>query len=419
MYHFFSCYSMFFDIILSYGGLCMKRAIVLAGGGSKGSYQLGVWKALRELKISYDIVVGNSIGSFNAVLMVQNDFEKAWELWNNLSIDKIIDKGFEGTEDFEHYSENRDQILPFLKKYLANKGADITPYLEILDEYIVEDRFFKSKIDYGLMTVKFPSMAPREVIKKEIKKGYLKQWVQASSAVFPAFPMCKIDDETYIDGLYYDNIPIATAFRLGAEEVIAVALRPNISRRKFSGNPLVKFIEPSESLGAMLSFENHGIKKNISRGYNDAMKVLGGFQGNEYTFKNVNTKTCEEISRKMLLFLMEKELKNEIEQGTIISRYISPTPILDKVFKNGEKNSNDLFDCFIYSVETYMKRKKMDFYKVYDLKILLKAIKNEQDSELLKILSVINGRKYSSEKLQNFSNGEIVSALLVFTLISE
>ena len=32
----------------------MKTAIVLSGGGAKGSYQLGVWKALRKLKIKYD-----------------------------------------------------------------------------------------------------------------------------------------------------------------------------------------------------------------------------------------------------------------------------------------------------------------------------------------------------------------------------
>ena len=31
----------------------MKRAIVLSGGGSKGAYQIGVWRALKKLKISY------------------------------------------------------------------------------------------------------------------------------------------------------------------------------------------------------------------------------------------------------------------------------------------------------------------------------------------------------------------------------
>ena len=38
----------------------MKVAIVLSGGGAKGSYQIGVWKALKRLNIKYDIV-GNSV----------------------------------------------------------------------------------------------------------------------------------------------------------------------------------------------------------------------------------------------------------------------------------------------------------------------------------------------------------------------
>ena len=32
-----------------------KTAIVLAGGGSRGAYQLGVWKALREMGVDYQL----------------------------------------------------------------------------------------------------------------------------------------------------------------------------------------------------------------------------------------------------------------------------------------------------------------------------------------------------------------------------
>ena len=33
-----------------------KKAVVLGGGGSRGSYQVGVWKALLELGFDYEIV---------------------------------------------------------------------------------------------------------------------------------------------------------------------------------------------------------------------------------------------------------------------------------------------------------------------------------------------------------------------------
>ena len=32
------------------------KAIVLSGGGAKGAYEIGVWKALRKLHIKYNIV---------------------------------------------------------------------------------------------------------------------------------------------------------------------------------------------------------------------------------------------------------------------------------------------------------------------------------------------------------------------------
>ena len=49
----------------------MKRAIVLAGGGSRGAYELGAWQALDELGESFDGFFGTSIGSLNAALMAQ------------------------------------------------------------------------------------------------------------------------------------------------------------------------------------------------------------------------------------------------------------------------------------------------------------------------------------------------------------
>ena len=68
----------------------MKMAIVLGGGGSKGAYQIGAWRALKELGIKYDIITGTSIGAFNGAMMVQGDFEKALALWREIDIDKVI-----------------------------------------------------------------------------------------------------------------------------------------------------------------------------------------------------------------------------------------------------------------------------------------------------------------------------------------
>ena len=67
-----------------------KTAIVLAGGGSRGAYQLGVWKALREMGVDYQLVTGTSVGALNGTLMVQQDYEKACQVWENITSEDIV-----------------------------------------------------------------------------------------------------------------------------------------------------------------------------------------------------------------------------------------------------------------------------------------------------------------------------------------
>ena len=51
----------------------MKRALVLSGGGSKGSYQIGVYKALKKMHIKIDIITGTSIGAINGALFTEKN----------------------------------------------------------------------------------------------------------------------------------------------------------------------------------------------------------------------------------------------------------------------------------------------------------------------------------------------------------
>ena len=66
------------------------KAVVLSGGGSKGAYQIGVWRALRKLNISYDLVTGTSVGALNGALMVQKDYLKGLWLWYNMDFKLIF-----------------------------------------------------------------------------------------------------------------------------------------------------------------------------------------------------------------------------------------------------------------------------------------------------------------------------------------
>ena len=61
-----------------------KRALVLAGGGAKGSYQIGVWRALQELDWTPDIITGASVGTLNGCLFTMGKIQEAEDLWRSL-----------------------------------------------------------------------------------------------------------------------------------------------------------------------------------------------------------------------------------------------------------------------------------------------------------------------------------------------
>ena len=68
----------------------MKYGLVLSGGGSKGAYESGCMKALQELGYHFDIVTGTSIGALNGLLVAQEDYQKLYELWDTLSLEKVL-----------------------------------------------------------------------------------------------------------------------------------------------------------------------------------------------------------------------------------------------------------------------------------------------------------------------------------------
>ena len=62
-----------------------EYALILAGGGTRGAYQVGAWKALKDLDINVKAVMGTSIGSLNGALILQDDVDAMidlYQIWN-------------------------------------------------------------------------------------------------------------------------------------------------------------------------------------------------------------------------------------------------------------------------------------------------------------------------------------------------
>ncbi|MEF9852793.1 MAG: patatin-like phospholipase family protein [Hydrogenoanaerobacterium sp.] len=262
----------------------MKRALVLAGGGSRGSYQIGVWRALRELEWNFDIVTGTSVGALNGALIAQDDYDTAVDLWQNTVTTDVIDidlgAKINGLHDFN------TKLGKFLSEMAKNGGTDPRPMENLVRRYVSEERVRNSPLIFKFVTVEYPTLAPKILDNKNLPEGELVDYLMASAACFPAMQMRKIGATKYIDGGYYDNMPVNLAVESGAEEIVAVDLEA-IGRKKRveTGNVPVHYIRSKWDLGIFIILNVDIAKRNMQLGYFDAMKEFGKLEGNAYTFE--------------------------------------------------------------------------------------------------------------------------------------
>ena len=277
-----------------------KRALVLAGGGSRGAYQIGVWKALRELGIDFDIVTGSSVGALNGALMVQGDYEAGLKLWENIS-SKDVMSDILSKEDLSFMKES-EIWRSFIRDVLEQGGCDITPLENTLRRLLDEPRFRASPIEYALVTVEYPSLKPLELSKAQIPQGQVCDYLLASSACFPAFKVKEINGSKFIDGGYHDNLPMNLALKLGADEIIAVDLQSmGIVRKPKISEDKLTVIRSQWNLGPFILFDKSYSRRNIALGYLDAMKTFGRYYGWKYAFQPAD---CKQTLRQLYSILV-------------------------------------------------------------------------------------------------------------------
>lgn len=275
----------------------MKRALVLAGGGSRGSYQIGVWRALRELGWEFDIVTGTSVGALNGALIAQNDYDTAVKLWENTVTTDVIN--LDVGDKIESLRDFNTKLGLFLSEMTKNGGTDPRPMEDLIRRYIDEERVRLSPITFKFVTVEYPSLTPKILDNKSLPEGELVDYLMASTACFPAMQMRKIGAEKYIDGGYYDNMPVNLAIESGAEEIVAVDLEAIGRKRHIEAHDIpVHYIRSKWDLGIFILLDTDIAKRNIELGYFDAMKEFGKYEGVAYTFYNGETeKNCEALAK--------------------------------------------------------------------------------------------------------------------------
>ena len=176
----------------------MEYGLVLAGGGVRGAYQIGVWKALKELKIKVSVVSGVSIGAVNGALFVQGSKTKAERLWNKIAIDDIISLPKEMENDENLFKVKN--LMKIAKEIYSNNGLDMSPLENLLNEIVDEGKIRNSEIDFGIATFSLSEkiISPQTLQSLPVRhtKKPLPDTIQILSQRFLIFPAPVHDSDT-------------------------------------------------------------------------------------------------------------------------------------------------------------------------------------------------------------------------------
>ena len=116
-----------------------EYGLVLVGGGTRGAYQVGVWKALQELGIKITAIVGTSIGALNGAMFLQDDFFTTVKMYENIKMKDIMNvEGVDSQKDIFDLSN----ILNLATSYTKQKGIDNTPLRKMIEHYIDVDKVY-------------------------------------------------------------------------------------------------------------------------------------------------------------------------------------------------------------------------------------------------------------------------------------
>ena len=377
------------------------KAIVLSGGGSKGSYQIGVWKALKKLHIKYDIVTGTSVGALNGALFVQNNYFKSIRLWKKINMELLFGKGVKTPNRL------RDLISIYGKNFIKNGGMDVKNLENIIAKYLNKKKFYKSKIDFGLVTVDVSNKKAIQLKKSEIEEDKLIDYLMASASCYPAFKAKDIDGNKHIDGGFFDNLPINLAIDLGADSVIAIDLSAPGLKVKQKKDIDIVTIKPKNKLSNFLNFNEKDSIRNIKLGYNDTMKVFNKYKGNKFTFKKKNMdKLLDEYSQ-VFMYNFNQILNTDKLTNAFNLDLININNIILNL-------SEDL--GYIFNINDT----KIYNYKKFN-KLLLKNInKNELNKKCQKVINIykkIKNKDYKYLRIKGIlSPKEFLYALYLYTL---
>ncbi len=356
------------DVTKQYG-------IVLEGGGARGSYQIGAWKALRQAGIQIRGIAGASVGALNGALMCMDDLEHAEYIWENIAYSRVMDIDDELMDRLKN-GRLRDLKLKAVAenalRILKEGGFDIAPLKNLIAETVDEDKIRSSDRELYITTFSLDEWKGIVVDVKNLPEGEIQDALLAS-AYFMAFRNEKLGGRRYMDGGGFNNVPVNVLIDKGYQDIIVIRIYGlGFDTEKVVEIPdgvSLSHIAPRQDLGGILEFDRKKAKRNMLLGYYDAMRLLYGLAGRVYYFDAPQSEAYFFDKMMSEVELLKDYIRPELDEGEFekLDGYRAFTerifPALAKQMKL--KDGWDYKDLYLAVLESWAKEMRMNRFRIY------------------------------------------------------
>lgn len=287
-----------------------EYGLVFDGGGARGAYQIGAWKALEEAGVSIAAVAGTSVGALNGALVCMGDVQKAEKIWKKIRFSRVMDV------DDQLMEQLFDRELPFrtavreVWNHLAAGGVDITPLRNLIHEAVDEEKIRSSGKELCILTFSLTDRKELDLSIEDIEEGQLEDFLLASAYLL-GFKNEPLHGKTYLDGGIINNVPTNSLLERGYENIIRVRIYgPGRTPRAVVPATGCEYeIAPRVSLGNILEFSPRRSRQNLKIGYFDAKRVIYGLKGSIYYIEQTHEECYYEEMMKCVSELEKAEYK--------------------------------------------------------------------------------------------------------------
>jgi len=359
--------------------LTKEYGIVLEGGGARGAYQIGVWKALQEAGVKIKGIAGTSVGALNGALMCMGDLKNAEDVWNTITYsrvmkvdDNVMESLFSGEIGFR-------KALSEAAGVLTEGGVDITPLKELIAGHVDGSAIQASPIDLYVQTFSVNEMKEIDVDMKHVEEELIPDFLLASAYLFPIFKNEKLHGKTYIDGGAINNVPLDSLIRRGYQDIITIRIfGPGREKRvKIPEETNIISIEPRVKLGNIIEFTSRKSQRNIKIGYYDGLRAIYGLKGTIYYIEE-NEEECYYLNQLITIdpqvseYLMEVYRQNSDKELTIrnLTEAILPAMAMELRLQK----TWTYRELYLAMLEATAKMCRVPKYKVYTVPELQEAV---------------------------------------------